>query len=443
MSTALAIAATTRVLGSLIDQNIQKANVATVLGQPPYVSTLAPDQLEAPAEETAKLSLFLYHVTYNQGWREVGLPSRDSSGVGVDRPPLALNLHYLLVAYGNADYVPQMLLGLGMQALHENPFLTRDEITTVFTPPTPATTLPPVDSALATANLAGQVERIKVTPEPLTTEDLSKLWTAFGGKFRPSAGYQATVVLIESTAPIQTALPVTQPPNLLVLQLAEPTIAAVIAEPPISALAQQFLNWSPNPLTIKLIGTNLTAAGAVAVFTNNAEAPQALQPVGDGSTQATVTLPTLPAGMNTVQIVQQVVIGAGKPKNIVQSNAALFYLQPVIRQDASPPNDFHIYPQPIDNTTTPPQTLIKVDLDPALKSTQQVQLLLNEFNPPAGVTPQAFTVDADPADIGLNSVTFNTVGVAGTYLVRVRVDGAASALQTDASGAFSGPTVTL
>ncbi|MUM35980.1 Pvc16 family protein [Mycolicibacterium sp. CBMA 361] len=106
MSTALAIAATTRVLGSLIDQNIQKANVANVLGGlPPYVTTQAPDQLEAPADEAAKLSLFLYHVTYNQGWREVGLPSRNSGGIAVDRPPLALDLHYLLVAYGQADYV--------------------------------------------------------------------------------------------------------------------------------------------------------------------------------------------------------------------------------------------------------------------------------------------------------------------------------------------------
>ena len=67
---------------------------------------------------------------------------------------------------------------------------------------------------------------IKVTPEPLSTDDLSKLWTAFGGKFRPSAGYEATVVLIESTATIQAALPVLSR-NLSVLPLLEPSITAV------------------------------------------------------------------------------------------------------------------------------------------------------------------------------------------------------------------------
>ena len=221
MSTALAIAATTRVLGDLIVQNINNADVGSVLGNPPFLTTRSPDQLESGAEELAQLSLFLYHVTYNQGWREVGLPSRNSSGAPIDRPPLALDLHYLLVAYGGSDYIPQMLLGLGMQALHETPFLTKGEISSVFSGPLGA-----VDSALATAELADQVEMIKVTPEPLSTEDLSKLWTAFGGKFRPSAGYEATVVLIESTASFQTALRVRQPPNLLVVQFSEPTITS-------------------------------------------------------------------------------------------------------------------------------------------------------------------------------------------------------------------------
>lgn len=431
MSTALAIAATTRVLGALIDQNIQNANVSAALGPPPYLTTLAPDQLEASGDEAAQLSLFLYHVTYNQGWREVCLPSRDSSGTRIDRPPLALDLHYLLVAYGQTDYVPQMLLGLGMQALHETPFLGRNEITAVFTPPPPLST---VDTALSTAELAAQVEMIKVTPEPLTTEDLSKLWTAFGGKFRPSAGYEATVVLIESTAPIQTALQVTHRPKPLVVQFAEPTITGV---------TPQFVQWTSPPRELTLIGTNLTATGSVVLFTNDAAAPQTPQPVGTGSSQATVTVPTLlPAGMNTLQIVQQAAIGAAPPKTILQSNAALFYLQPVIQQDPNPPNDYVITVGPVDNTKTPPVTPITVQLDPAVNPGQQVQLLLNQLNPPAGAAPLAFTFDADPAQSG-NSMTFSTTGVAGTYLVRVRVDGAASVLQTDATGAFSEPTVTL
>jgi Pvc16 N-terminal domain len=371
-------------------------------------------------------------VTYNQGWREVCLPSRDSSAVGVSRPPLALNLHYLLVAYGDAEYVPQMLLGLGMQALHETPFLTQGEITSVFTAPPP---LSSVDTALATADLADQVEMIKVTPQPLSTDDLSKLWTAFGGKFRPSAGYEATVVLIESTAPIQSALPVLTP-NLLVLQFSDPTITSV---------APVYVPWASTPPTLTLTGTNLTGQGMAVVFENNPTSPQSPQPVGNGTTQVTVTMPTLPAGINAVQVMQQMTVGAAPAKNIVQSNVSLFYLQPVIRQGSSPPNDDLITVGAVDTSQTPPVTPITVELDPVLDPTQQVQLLLNQVNSSAGAEPPAFTFNADPSQISGNSVTFSTFGVpSGSYLVRVRVDGAASALRTDpTTNAYAYPVVNL
>ena len=422
MSTALAIAATTRVLSSVIDQAIQNADASAVLGSPPYLTSKAPDQLETGSGESAQLSLFLYHVTYNQGWREVGLPSRNGAGAGINRPPLALDLHYMLIAYGDSEYVPQVLLGLGMQALHETPFLYRQQITNVFTSPPPLSAL---DTALATADLAGQVEMIKVTPEPLTTEDLSKLWTAFGGKFRPSAGFEATVVLIESTAPVQAALPVLSR-NLSVLQFLQPSITAV---------SPMYLPWASS-LSVTLTGMNLAGQGVAVVFDNNPAAPQTPQAAGPGGSEVTATVPPLPAGINTLRVVQQVAVGAPPAKNIVQSNVSLFYLQPVIQQPTV---------GPVDIGQAPPATPVTVQLDPALESTQQVQLLLNEVAPPAGAVPLSFTFDASPSQISANSVTFTTFGTRpGAYLVRVRVDGAESVLQTDpATGAYSGPVMTL
>ncbi len=432
MSTALAIAATTRVLSALISHTIEHAaSAAPVLSGPPYLTSKAPDQVETEQEERAQLSLFLYHVTYNQGWREAGLPSRNGSGTGVDRPPLALDLHYLLIAYGDAEYVPQILLGLGMQALHETPFLYRQQIARVFSPPHPLSTL---DSALSTAGLADQVEMIKVTPEPLTTEDLSKLWTAFGSKYRPSVGYEATVVLIDAAAPVQAALPV-RTYNIDVLQLAQPSIGTV---------APQYLPWnSAIPLT--LTGANLSGHGGQVVFDNNLGAPQVPEPVGTGGGTVTTAVPPLPAGLNPLRIVQQVAIGAPPPKNVVQSNVALFYLQPVIRREAAPPHDFLIMVGPPDPSQTPATTPVTVQLDPVMQPTQQVQLLLNELAPPAGAAPLSFTFDAGQAQISGNSVTFATFGTrAGAYLLRVRVDGGESDLVYDqAAQAYTGPEVTL
>ena len=431
MSTALAIAATTRVLSSVIDQAIHDAGVGTVLGPPPYLTSKAPDQLETGADEAAQLSLFLYHVTYNQGWREVGLPSRNGAGAGINRPPLGLDLHYLLIAYGDSEYVPQVLLGLGMQALHETPFLYRQQIASVFTPPPP---LSPLDTALATADLGDQVEMIKVTPEPLSTEDLSKLWTAFGGKFRPSAGYEATVVLIESTAAVQAALPVLSR-NLSVLQLLQPSITAV---------TPLHLPWAAT-LSLTLTGTNLTGPGVAVVFDNNPAAPQVPQVLGSAGSQVTATVPALPAGINTLRVVQQVAVGAPPAKNVVESNVSLFYLQPVIQQGPAPPDDDLITVGPADTTQTPPVTPVTVQLDPAIDSTQQVQLLLNELAPPPGTVPLSFTFDATASQITAHSVTFATSGTRpGAYLVRVRVDGAESLLRTDpVTQAYAHPVVTL
>ncbi|HEU5003844.1 MAG TPA: DUF4255 domain-containing protein [Actinomycetota bacterium] len=404
MSTALAIAATTRVMSAVIDQTIQAAGIAGVLGAPPYLTTRPPDQLETGASEAGQLALFLYHVTHNPGWREVGLPSRTAAGDSTDRPPLALDLHYLLIAYGEAEYVPQLLLGLGMQALHETPFLYRQQITNVFSAPGLTT----LDQAMATADLADQVEMIKITPEPLTTEDLSKLWTAFGGKFRPSAGYQATVVLIQSTAPVPSALPV-QTRNLVVIPLQRPVVDAV---------APLFVPWSPTA-KLTLTGSNLAGDTVSVVFDAAPAAPQVPTPLAPGGSSVSVPLPAgLPAGINTLRAVQQVVVVQSEPaRTIVDSNVALFYLQPVIRQ--SPPGTYLVSPGA--------GGTVKVQLDPALASTQKVQLLLNEVAPPAGQSPLSFTFDAVPAQIAGNSATFTTFTTRpGAYWVRVRVDGAES-----------------
>ena len=61
--------------------------------------------------------------------------------------------------------------------------------------------------ALAASDLAEQVELIKITPQPMSTEEASKLWTAFQTNYRPSAAYHVSVVLIEGAA-TRSPLPV-------------------------------------------------------------------------------------------------------------------------------------------------------------------------------------------------------------------------------------------
>ncbi len=211
MSTALAIAGVTAVLRDLLNDGLVNHNVSGVLGSSVTVTVLAPDRVVPPsASEASQVNLFLYLVTPNPGWRNDRLPSRDASGrLRLTNAPLALDLHYLLSVYSGGDLHAEILLGYAMQLLHEMPVLTRDAIHTALNPsPDVGTSLPPALRALADSGLEDQVELIKLTPQYLNTEEMSKLWTAMQSHFRPTAAYTASVVLIEAQRAARSALPV-------------------------------------------------------------------------------------------------------------------------------------------------------------------------------------------------------------------------------------------
>ena len=211
MSTALAIAGVSAVLRDLLNDGLVNGNVSGVLGSSVTVSVLAPDRVvPTGGTEASQLNLFLYGVTPNAGWRNEALPSRDGAGrARLTNPPLALDLHYLLSAYSGGDLHAEILLGYAMQLLHEMPVLTREAIRTALDPsPATGATLPPALRALAESGLAEQVELIKITPQYLNSEEMSKLWTATQSHLRPGVAYTASVVLIQARRPARTPLPV-------------------------------------------------------------------------------------------------------------------------------------------------------------------------------------------------------------------------------------------
>lgn len=189
MSNALAIAAVTATLRNLLEAGI---NGDTVLG---FVRTTASplDKARGNGDNDNQLNLFLYQTTLNAGWRNRDMPRQVNPGE-IGQPPLPLNLHYLITAYArdNDDLLSHRILGRAMSVLHDHPLLGTGEIR----------------AALAEAELHNQVERIRLTPEPMSIEELSKLWTTFQTQYRISAAYEVTVVLLESTRPARTALPV-------------------------------------------------------------------------------------------------------------------------------------------------------------------------------------------------------------------------------------------
>jgi hypothetical protein len=209
MSSALAIAAVTACLKDLLNDGLLNHDLSNVGSF--TVSATPPDRITTGANEPNQLNLFLYQVTANLGWRNVDLPSRDGKGARLTNPPLALDLHYLLTAYGSQDLNAEILLGYAMQLMHETPVLTRDQLRTVLSPPAPPVTggiLPGVFGSLSALDLADQVELIKIAPVFLSTEELSKMWTAMQARYRPTMAYVVSVVLIQETQSIKAAPPV-------------------------------------------------------------------------------------------------------------------------------------------------------------------------------------------------------------------------------------------
>lgn len=206
MSNPLALGAVSAALRNLLDDGMVAAGPS--MGSVP-VTAIAPDLIDLDGDEPPSLNLYLHRVSPNSGWRNVGLPSRDAGGARLTNPPLALDLHYLVTAYGSADLEAEVLLGYAMHLLHERPVLDRGALVTALDPsPVTADILPPAYQALRAADLADQVASVTVTLDPIGTEEMSRLWSAFQSHYRPTAAYVVTVVLIEAQEPTRSALPV-------------------------------------------------------------------------------------------------------------------------------------------------------------------------------------------------------------------------------------------
>lgn len=210
MSSALAIASVTQVLKDLLNNGLIDHDITGIVNGNVKVTALPPDLVTTSNDEPAQLNIFMVHVSPNTGWVNQHYPSRNYSGERITNPPLALDLHYLLTAWCSNELHSEILLGYGMQLMHENPVLTREAIRKSLLLPGGISTagLPLNLQSLSGSGLEKQVEMVKIIPESLTMEEMARIWSALQTKYRPSAAYQVSVVLIESEIPTQPVLPV-------------------------------------------------------------------------------------------------------------------------------------------------------------------------------------------------------------------------------------------
>jgi hypothetical protein len=412
MSSPLAIAAVTASLKDLLNDGLLDHDLSAIGSF--AVTALPPDRVETGQQEPNQLNLFLYQVTPNIGWRNAGLPTLDSKGSRIGSAPLALDLHYLLTAYGSKDFNAEVLLGYAMSLLHENPVLTRDQIRIALGAPSPVdgALLPSPFGTLSAVDLADQVELIKISPVFLSTEDLSKLWTSMQARYRTTMAYVASVVLIDPRPGGRVAAPVLKQGKDDRGPFAVGAPAPVLSS--VRSAAAEQLPAARLGDDVTITGTNLNdPASMTAIFENPQAKVTRTLPVTGGTSPSTVTahLPSIGQDATAMQTwapgVYAVSLQVAKPDLPAWStNSVPIALAPVIGVD------------PL--TAVPGNINLTVTCTPRLRAEQEAQVTL--IFGTRQIVPGTITNPADPAKP--TELTFALTTVAeGDYLVRLRVNG--------------------
>ncbi|MGD8405176.1 MAG: DUF4255 domain-containing protein [Anaerolineales bacterium] len=405
MSDSLAIAAVTTTLRDLLDLGINANTSGTTV-------TTRPLDRAREGENGNQVNLFLYHTIPDAAWRNRDIPWRVRPGE-TGYPPLALSLYYMITAfYGETDdnvdtttdsnrlLGSHRLLGKAMSVLHDHPLLDMEAINSV---------LPPDDLQ---RHAYDQVENVRINPQPLSLDEMSKLWSGFQTEYRLSAAYEVSVVLIESSRPQRTPLPVlrrgVEDRGAFVLASLSPSLREIHPpdHKPVAELGD----------TLSVLGENLEGEGLTARLRHNLlDDPIELPPLpGRTSSQLQIDLPDtnadpdvpskFPAGIYTLSLVVE-----RPPLPYWTTNALPFALAPQITITA-----------PLGNTAPQGDLTVKLECIPQVRSGQHASLLFGDREVP--VKAENVDTPADPtAPSTLAFIVENALP--GEYVLRLRVDG--------------------
>jgi hypothetical protein len=412
MASFLAIAGVSRTLRSLLRDRME---------QPPVNVTIAPPDAAVSGMTGRRLNLYLYQVVENGHLKNQEIPGQGHPA-DYGRPPLSLDLHYLITAYGaddtnvDADLEAQQILGDAMRVLHEHPIVTE----ALHENDNPA------DPLILDASLLGEFEKVKVTLQPSGLEELSKLWTALPEtNFRRSVTYQVSVVQIESRRPRRSGLPVRER-RVYAFPLQTPRIAEIVRDPPFDGVPSAVAEVGD---TILILGDNL-AGQATRVRLGEVDVPAAAPPQARRISLAVPS--TVAAGLHAVQVIHDLPL-RGEPG------------QPLVphRGFASNAVPLLVVPRLVGIAPSPagPGAVVTVTVDPPAGAAQEKLLLLGDFSVPAEPAP----VNDPPSPTVAFRLPAGAGRIpAGTHLARVRVDGAESRLTTDpVTTRYDGPEFTV
>jgi hypothetical protein len=236
MSDFQAIGGVSETLRALLEDRMELP--ADAVGS--FVVTIGPPksdtQNQQEAAESPRVNLFLYKIAENGSLKNQEIPGHGHPG-SYGCPPLSLSLYYLLTAYGTreeqgrfSETLAHFLLGSAMRVFHDIAIVTDD---------VRAVRHEPVGDQILHEVLRGEFEKVKLSLEPISLEDLSKVWTALTMPFRVAAAYHVSAIQIESRRQRGFPRRVGEPPP------AGPRVTVVPFKVP--SIEQLSVHWLTNP----------------------------------------------------------------------------------------------------------------------------------------------------------------------------------------------------
>lgn len=195
MDTPLAIAAVTALLKGQLSNWLAQHALGSRLGAEITVTAIPPDHITTGADERPQINLFLYAVSPNTAMRRgEATPGRTPGTV------LALDLHYLVTAYGGADMQIETLLGYAIHALQQVPSLDQDRLRANLEALSAVggDLAAPLLAEIGATRLYEHLAELTITPQFPGIEALTRIWSALQSRYRPSLAYKVSAVLIDS-----------------------------------------------------------------------------------------------------------------------------------------------------------------------------------------------------------------------------------------------------
>jgi hypothetical protein len=150
----------------------------------PQVNTLISSEsaisLESPADlagnDSVRVSIYLYRIVEDPNMKNQAV-SVPGPGGSQRKPPLALDLYYLVTPMVGAPRDQQIVLGKIMQVLYDRAILQG----------------PDLSGTLATNN-----QQLRVVLNPVSLEETTRVWQALEVPYRLSLCYLARVAMVDS-----------------------------------------------------------------------------------------------------------------------------------------------------------------------------------------------------------------------------------------------------